>query len=143
MNQIHLVCPHCDKVNRVPGDRELKKAVCGHCKGSLLDTAPLDVNENRFGQHVANNDIPVVVDFYADWCGPCKMMAPVFHQVAGLFPGRARFLKVNTEREQMLAGRFGIRSIPTLMIFKGGNLADQMAGALDGPNLRLWVEKYV
>lgn len=121
--------------------RKLCEANCGHCKKSLLDTHPIELNASNFDHFIANNDIPIVVDFWAPWCGPCKMMAPIFTSVAAQFPLKARFVKVNTENEQMLGAKFGIRSIPTLMVFKNNKEIDRISGALDANSLKNWVSK--
>lgn len=142
MSTKNIVCPHCDSTNRIPADRPISKANCGKCKNSLLDTAPIELNGVRFDKHLAGNDIPVVVDFFADWCGPCKMMAPAFAAAAQSFALQARFAKVNTEKEQMLAARFGIRSIPTLILFKNGREADRVSGALPQAQLEQWVRSF-
>lgn len=134
-----IVCPHCDSVNRIPSDRTVSKANCGKCKQSLLDTAPVALNTARFDIHIVNSDIPVVVDFWAAWCGPCKMMAPAFAAAAESFPLQARFAKVETETEPTLSNRFGIRSIPTLILFKEGREIDRVSGALSRPQLEEWV----
>jgi len=139
----NIVCPQCDSINRIPADRPVTKANCGKCKHSLLDTSPVAVNASRFDRHIVNSDIPVVVDFWADWCGPCKMMAPAFAAASGSFPLAARFLKVNTEEEQQLSARFAIRSIPTLILFKGGREIDRVSGALSQPQLEAWVRSKV
>jgi len=136
---VNIVCPHCDSTNRIPAGRTLTKANCGKCKKSLLDTHPIELDASRFDKHVGSNDIPVVVDFWASWCGHCQMMAPAFTAAAESFPLKARFAKVNTESEQMLAGRFAIRSIPTLILFKGGVEADRISGALSQPQLEQWI----
>jgi len=136
-----VVCPHCGQVNAVPVKEQYAKANCGHCKGSLLDTKPVSVDSGAFDNHIANSDIPVIVDFWAPWCGPCKMMAPAFEEAAKAFPLTARFLKVNTEEQQQLAARFGIRSIPTLIAFKGGREADRISGALGADQLRQWAAR--
>jgi len=135
-----VVCPSCDSVNRIPSDRTLTKANCGKCKKSLLYTKPIELNRSRFNIHVANSDIPVVVDFWASWCGPCKMMAPVFEQVSSKFALKARFAKINTEAEQSLSSKFDIKSIPTLIIFKNGREIDRVSGALNAAQLEKWVK---
>ena len=128
-----VVCPHCFSVNNVPQKDSYKKANCGKCKQSLLDTKPISLTQHNFDDMVVNSDIPVVIDFWAPWCGPCKMMAPAFEQAATQFPLKAVFAKVNTEDEQQLGARFGIRSIPTTLIFKNGVEVERVSGALD-PN---------
>ncbi|SFV69031.1 Thioredoxin [hydrothermal vent metagenome] len=128
---MRVVCPHCLAVNNVPKKDSYKKANCGKCKQSLLDTKPMELNERSFDEVVANSDIPVIVDFWAPWCGPCQMMAPNFERAAQAFPLKARFAKVNTENEQNLGARFGIRSIPTIIVFKDGREVDRVSGALD------------
>jgi len=128
---MRIVCPHCLAVNNVPKKDSYKKANCGKCKQSLLDTKPMELTDKNFDEVVANSDIPVIVDFWAPWCGPCKMMAPTFERVATEFPLKALFAKVNTENEQGLGGRFNIRSIPTTIIFKDGKEVERVSGALD------------
>ncbi len=139
---MRVVCPHCLAVNNVPKKDSYKKANCGKCKQSLLDTKPMELNERSFDEVVANSDIPVIVDFWAPWCGPCKMMAPNFERAAQEFPLKARFAKVNTENEQNLGARFGIRSIPTIIVFKDGREVDRVSGALDVNSLVSLASKY-
>ena len=135
----NIVCPQCLSVNRVAADRDAKQAKCGKCKKPLFDGHPHAVDEAAFDRHVMRNDIPVVVDFWAEWCGPCKMMAPVFEAVAAEMEPGLRFLKVDTEAEQALAARFQIRGIPMLMAFHKGTALAQRAGALDRSALRAWL----
>ena len=130
-----VVCPHCFAVNNVPVKESYTKANCGKCKNSLLDTKPVSLNGTHFDEVVVNSDIAVIVDFWAPWCGPCRMMAPTFEKVATKFPLKMLFAKVNTEDEQHLGSRFGIRSIPTLVIFKGGKEVHRVSGALDERSL--------
>jgi thioredoxin 2 len=137
-----VVCPHCLAVNNVPKKDSYKKANCGKCKQSLLDTKPMELNERNFDEVVANSDIPVIVDFWAPWCGPCQMMAPNFERAAQSFPLKARFAKVNTENEQNLGARFGIRSIPTVIVFKDGREVDRVSGALDVNALSSLASRY-
>jgi thioredoxin 2 len=125
-----VVCPHCGAVNAIPRKDHYSKAACGQCKNSLLVTKPLILDSASFDNHVANNDIPVVVDFWAPWCGPCQMMGPSFEEAAESFVLKARFAKVNTEEQQSVAARFGIRSIPTVIVFKNNQEVDRMSGAL-------------
>jgi thioredoxin 2 len=140
---MRVVCPHCGSVNNVPPKESYKKANCGKCKNSLLNTHPVCLNSSNFDHFIANSDLPVVVDFWAPWCGPCQMMAPAFEAAAAQFPLKAQFVKVNTEEAQDLGARFGIRSIPTIMIFKGGVNVHSQAGALDQNSLAQMVRQFV
>ena len=137
-----IVCPHCMSVNNVPQKESYKKANCGKCKNSLLDTKPLSLTDANFDEMVVNSDIPVIVDFWAPWCGPCQMMAPNFEQAATKFPLKAVFAKVNTEEAQNLGARFGIRSIPTIIVFKNGKEVERVSGALDITSLERLAYKY-
>ncbi len=140
---MRVVCPHCLSVNNVPQKESYKKANCGKCKNSLLAYNPVELRSSTFDEVVINSDIPVIVDFWAPWCGPCKMMAPVFEQAASRFPLKALFAKVNTENEQNLGARFGIRSIPTLIVFKNGKEVERISGALDATSLSALVSKHL
>ncbi len=137
-----VVCPHCFTVNNVPQKESYKKANCGKCKQSLLDTKPVELTNANFDEVIVNSDIPVIVDFWAPWCGPCKMMAPNFERAAAEFPLKALFTKVNTENEQNLGTRFNIRSIPTIIVFKGGREVERVSGALDVNSLISLTSKY-
>ena len=128
---MRIVCPHCKSVNNVPFKESYNKANCGKCKGSLLDTKPIELTNANFDEVIVNSDIPIVVDFWAPWCGPCKTMAPSFEKSAIKFPLKALFAKINTENEQNLGARFGIRSIPTIIIFKDGKEKHRVSGALN------------
>jgi thioredoxin 2 len=124
------VCPYCFNVNNVPKKESYKKANCGHCKESLLFDDVLELYAENFDSIVVNSQIPVVVDFWAPWCGPCKMMAPEFQKAAKNFALKALFAKVNTQEEQALAQRFDVRSIPTLIVFREGEVIYRMSGAM-------------
>lgn len=138
---VNVVCPHCFKVNRIPKKESYAKANCGGCKNSLLQSAPISVDADKLGTFIANSEIPVVVDFWAPWCGPCLQMAPAFEKVALAMPLQAQFVKVNTDEQQALGAQYGIQSIPTLILFKNGREADRMSGALDAGRLQNWVRQ--
>ena len=139
----NVVCPHCQGVNRLPTGRDPLQAKCGRCSGRLFEGAPLAVDQNGFQRHVGRNDIAVLVDFWADWCGPCKMMAPYFEQAATVLEPDVRLLKVDTEREPTLAMNHGIRSIPTLILFRGGAEVARSAGAMDLQGLVGWTRQHL
>jgi thioredoxin 2 len=140
---MRVVCPHCKSVNNIPQKESYKKANCGKCKSSLLETKPIELTETNFDEVIVNSDIPVIVDFWAPWCGPCKMMGPNFEKSASKFPLKALYVKVNTENEQTLGARFGIRSIPTIIIFKNDKEVHRVSGALDEVNLNNLVSQFI
>ena len=138
-DNVLIVCNHCDAVNRLAEDKLESVANCAKCKKLLLSGKVKPLNKGSFARYVNNNELPVVVDFWAPWCGPCKMMAPQFEKAAGELKSKARFAKVNTEAEQSLAARFNIRSIPTIAIFKNGKEVARQSGAMDAASLKRWV----
>lgn len=140
---MRVVCPHCKSVNNVPHKESYTKANCGKCKNSLLDTKPIELTSVNFDEIIVNGDLPVVVDFWAPWCGPCRMMAPNFEKSAKNFPLKALFAKVNTENEQSLGARFGIRGIPTIIIFKDSKEVYRTSGALDEVNISKLVAQFI
>jgi thioredoxin 2 len=136
---LHLVCPHCQAINRLQAERLQLQPNCGQCHQPIFTGQPAELSGASFVKHIGRNDIPVVVDFWAPWCGPCKMMAPQFAQAAGLLEPQVRLAKVNTEAEQGLATQYGIRSIPTLVLFKGGREVARQAGAMGAQDIVRWV----
>ncbi|MCA1856220.1 thioredoxin TrxC [Massilia oculi] len=141
MNEaIHVVCPACAAVNRLAPARLRDGPDCGKCAHPLFTGQPLEVDSAGFERHIARNEIPVLVDFWAAWCGPCKMMAPHFAQAARQLEPGLRLLKLDTERSQDVAARFAIRSIPTLALFRGGREVARQAGAMDAGRLVAWVQ---
>jgi thioredoxin 2 len=135
----HIVCPACDSVNRLPRSKPARAAKCGRCGAELFSGTPIELGGERFKRHIARNDIPVVVDFWAPWCGPCRAMAPVFEQLAQELEPAARFVKVNVDAEPGLAGEFGIQGIPALFVFRNGQVASKKAGMMDPASLRRWI----
>ena len=138
---MHVVCPGCGAVNRLPAERLGAAPKCGKCGQLLFNGHPLGLDEAGFMRHLQRSDLPMLVDFWAPWCGPCRMMAPAFEQAAQQLEPQVRLVKVNTEENQELAMRYGIRSIPTLALFhKGGEVA-RTAGAMDRSSLLAWTRQ--
>jgi thioredoxin 2 len=135
----HIVCPNCGGTNRVPADKDAREAKCGRCHSQLFSGHPSGANATQFDRQISRSEVPVVVDFWADWCGPCHAMAPIYDQVAQELEPRFRFLKLDTEAEPGIAARYDIRGIPTLMVFKGGKVLGQRAGVQDRNGLKSWL----
>lgn len=135
---LHIACPRCAALNRVPRSRLGQSPNCGKCKQPLFTGTPVTLDESTFDRHVGA-DLPVVVDFWADWCGPCKMMAPHFERAARSVEPAVRFAKLDTEAAPAIAGRYGIRSIPTVIAFRSGREIARQSGAMDQGTLERWV----
>jgi thioredoxin 2 len=134
----HIVCPHCGGINRVPGDRSAAPAHCGTCKAKLFAGEPLAVDAAAFERHTAKNDIAVLVDVWAPWCGPCRSMAPQFQRAAQMLEPDVRLLKLNSDEQPEISARYGIRSIVGMLLFKNGRLAAQTSGAMEATKIAAW-----
>ena len=142
-DSLTLGCPQCGAINRVSQARLNDAPKCGKCKCPLFTGEPVALTSANFRALVERSELPVVVDFWAGWCGPCKVMAPIFDEAARELEPRMRFAKLDTEAEPALAGRFGIRSIPTLIVFRHGKELARQPGAMQGPQLREWLRPHL
>jgi|SRR5579862_30490 len=140
---LHLVCPHCATTNRIAAERLGDGPLCGRCHQSLFGSHPLELDDANFGKHLSGNDIPLVVDFWAPWCGPCQMMAPQYAAAAAELEPTVRVAKLNTDAAPGTAGTYNIRSIPTLMLFKGGREIARQPGAMSKADIVRWVRSHL
>jgi thioredoxin 2 len=139
---LHLICPNCQATNRVPAVRLDQKPNCGRCHNPLFTGRPVELNSAAFANYLDHNDIPVLVDFWAPWCGPCKMMAPAYAQAAAMLEPHIRLAKVNTDVEQTLGTQYNIRSIPTLALFRNGREVARQSGAMNAQDIVRWARSH-
>ncbi|PID44688.1 MAG: thiol reductase thioredoxin [Proteobacteria bacterium] len=137
---IQVVCAHCARPNRIPESRLTDDPKCGACKQPVIDSRPIEMSEAVFLKHLQSNQLPLVVDFWAPWCGPCQVMAPEFAKAAEQLKYTATLGKVNTETGQQIAGQFSIRSIPAMILFQNGREVARMAGAMSAAQIQQWVQ---
>lgn len=140
---MNIVCAKCAATNRIPAQKPLAHGRCGRCKQSLFDGQIQILNGNNFEKTISDNSIPVLVDFWADWCQPCKMMAPIFQELCGELEPKIRFAKLDTQAEQGIAAKYAIQSIPTLILFKESAIIDRLSGVLPKEQLKQWINPHI
>ncbi len=135
-----VVCPSCNAKNRVPEEKLAESPTCGQCHQALIPLAPIELNEQNFSSFITHSDLPILIDLWAEWCGPCKMMAPHFAQVAKQYPNVV-FAKINTEENPRLSSAFNVRSIPTLVFMNKTTEVARVSGALRSSELQQWLDQ--
>ena len=140
---LHVVCPHCDTINRLPRARLAAGGRCGNCHKALFEGHPVALDTARFERHLDKGDLPMLIDFWTPWCGPCRTMAPEFERAAASLEPAVRLVKVNVDEEPRLAERFQVRSIPTLLLFKGGQVVESLVGLAQKDHLKQVIDKHV
>jgi len=138
-----IVCPHCSAVNRLKSGRPAAEAHCGACKGLLFDGHPVDADKRMFEKQTARSGIPVLVDIWAPWCGPCRMMAPHFAEAAKKLEPKVRLMKLNSEEQPEVAGRLGVRGIPTMLLYRDGKEIGRVSGAMSASQIVSWTEQQI
>lgn len=141
--QLHIICPACDAINRIFSTRIGDNPKCGKCSKPLFNGHPVTLTAKNFNKHISRSDIPVIVDFWAPWCAPCKLMAPEFEKAAKALEPHVRLAKLDTESEQAIGAQYGIRSIPTMVVFKAGREKTRQAGAMGMSDIVRWANSQV
>ena len=140
-NPINLVCPACGVTNRIPAERISEHPKCGKCSSDLFNGHPTELSGANFSKHIARNDIPVLVDFWAPWCGPCKAIGPIVEEIAGQYKDSVKIMKLNVDDNQKMASHFGVLSIPTLILFKEGKVLEKIVGLVPKARLEDLIKK--
>ncbi len=143
MEALHITCPNCLATNRVPRDKLALGGKCGKCRGALFSGKPIELTGENFNRHINNTDVPIVIDFWASWCGPCQMFAPIFADSARELEPQVRLAKLDTEAHSQLAGQFGVRSIPTMVIVKNGREVARQMGAMNLSQFQAWIKSVI